>query len=219
MIIDYNPYLTCSDPYAHRSVMSAIVKVESGGNPWAININKLGVRLLAQPKTKEEAIKWVDWFNDRGYNIDVGIAQVNIKNIKRMGYNPTDFLDPCLNLKVASQILLGNYKSSSKLTNNTNDAVKLAISAYNTGNFRSGFANGYVGKVVNKYNGVTNQQLASNDIPPLSSYNTTPQASNNSQPSRGNKKNQNYNQNNNNNYSMKVNLWQRYDAPPEKVTQ
>lgn len=208
MIIDYSPYLQCSDPYAHRSVMTAIVKVESGGNPWAININNKGVRLLAQPKTKEEAISWVNWFNDRNYNIDIGIAQVNIKNIKRMGYSPTQFLDPCLNLKIASQILLDNYKSSSKKTLNSDDAVKLAISAYNTGNFRDGYKNGYVQKVVNKYYG-NNIKLADN-TPPLSNYNNPP-IQNTQSKQIIKSKNNNYNQNNEN-YNMKINLWKRYDS-------
>ena len=82
MIIDFNPYLSCSDPYAHRSVMTAIVKVESGGNPWAININKANQRLLAQPQTKAQAEAWVRWFVANGYTIDIGLAQINIKNIQ-----------------------------------------------------------------------------------------------------------------------------------------
>ena len=210
MIINYDQYLTCSDPYAHRSVMTAIVKVESGGNPWAININKKGVKLLTQPKTKEEAINWINWFNDRNYNIDIGIAQVNIKNIKKMGYTPTDFLDPCLNLKVASMILLDNYKGSLKYTNDQNDAVKLAISAYNTGNYKSGFTNGYVQKVVVKYygNNLNGASLASN-TPPLSNYSNENQPIN--QKNTKKQKNNNYNQNQNN-YNLKVNLWQRYDS-------
>lgn len=208
MIINYDQYLTCSDPYAHRSVMTAIVKVESGGNPWAININKKGIRLLAQPKTKDEAISWINWFNERNYNIDIGIAQINIKNIKKLGYNPTDFLDPCLNLKIASIILLDNYKGSLKYTNNSDDAVKLAISAYNTGNYRSGFTNGYVQKVVTKYYGKNNPVLASN-IPPLSSYSNDNTNQNLNKSSNTKKNNNNYS---NPNYNMKVNLWQRYDS-------
>lgn len=205
MIIDFTPYLSCSDPYAHRSIMSAIVKVESGGNPWALNVNNRGIRLLAQPKTKEEAISWINWFDNHGYNIDIGIAQVNIKNIKKMNMNATDFLDPCLNLKVASQILLANYKSSSKQANNSDDAIKLAISAYNTGNFRNGFSNGYVQKVINKYYGVGSKSQVAVNQPPISG---------NVQPNTIKTKRSKYNnQQQQNNNSMKIDLWKRYDAP------
>lgn len=153
MVIDYNPYLQCSDPYVHRSVMTAIVKVESGGNPWAININKKGVRLLAQAANEEQAKAWIRWFVANGYNIDIGLAQINIKNIQKSGKDPVTFLEPCTNLTMAGQILKANYQQATRTSSNSDDAVKKAISAYNTGNFRYGFSNGYVGKVIAKYNG------------------------------------------------------------------
>lgn len=153
MIIDYTPYLQCSDPYVHRSVMTAIVKVESGGNPLSININKKGIKLLAQAANEDQAKAWIRWFVANGYNIDIGLAQINIKNIQKSGKDPVLFLDPCTNLTMAGQILKANYQQATRTSNNSDDAVKKAISAYNTGNFRFGFSNGYVGKVIAKYNG------------------------------------------------------------------
>lgn len=210
MIIDYTPYLQCSDPYAHSSIIKAIVRVESGGDPWAININKKGVRLLAKPKTKEQAQAWIDWFVKNNYNIDIGIAQINIKNIQKLKINPSDFLDPCLNLKVAGQILLANYKNSAKYANNSDDAVKLAISAYNTGNFRSGFDNGYVGKVMVKYYDKNGDKiLASNNksnTPPIIVEQVA------------SKQNQNklvlktQEQKSSNFSNVKVDLWRKYDS-------
>lgn len=180
MIIDFNPYLTCSDPYAHRSIMSAIVKVESGGNPWAMNINsKSGQRLLYQAKTLEQAQAWVRWFVANNYNIDIGIAQINIKNIQKAKMDPVDFLDPCINLRMAGQILKGNYDTASKSSYSTDDAIKKAISAYNTGNFRYGFTNGYVGKVMAKYYGQPIKKDVSYAMtPPISTGNGS--ATNNS---------------------------------------
>lgn len=170
MIIDFNPYLSCSDPYAHRSVMTAIVKVESGGNPWAININKANQRLLAQPQTKAQAEAWVRWFVANGYNIDIGLAQINIKNIQKFKLDPVSFLEPCNNLELAGKILKSNYDNAAKTSKNSDDAVRNAISAYNTGNFRSGYKNGYVGKVMAKLSGQPIQKNTNYSmIPPLSS--------------------------------------------------
>lgn len=170
MVIDYTPYLSCSDPYAHRSVMTAIVKVESGGNPWAININsKNGQRLLYPAKSLEQAQAWIRWFVANNYNIDIGIAQINIKNIQKQGLDPVTFLEPCTNLKMAGQILKANYVSAAKNSANSDDAVKKAISAYNTGNGRDGFRNGYVGKVMAKYYGQSIQKNVNYAMtPPLS---------------------------------------------------
>lgn len=205
MIIDYTPYLTCSDPYAHRSIMTAIVKVESGGNPWAININsKTGQRLLYQAKTLEQAQAWVRWFVSNNYNIDIGLAQINIKNIQKQKLDPTDFLEPCTNLKMAGQILKANYVSAAKTSTNSDDAVKKAISAYNTGTFKSGFSNGYVGKVMAKYYG----QPIKKDVnyamtPPLNTYTNSGQSSN-------------YN---NNSQVKKINVKNNSDSPVVNNTQ
>lgn len=172
MVIDINPYFHCSDPYAAREIIAAIVKVESGGNPWAININsKNGTKLLYQAKTEEQAKAWVRWFVQNGYNIDIGLGQINIKNIQKNGINPELMLEPCANLTMAGQILKSNYIAAAKTSSNTDDAVKKAISAYNTGNFRNGFSNGYVGKVLAKYNGEPIKKSTNYAMtPPLSNY-------------------------------------------------
>lgn len=211
MVIDYTPYLQCSDPYAHSSVIKAIVKVESGGDPWAININKKGVRLLAKPKTREQAQAWINWFVKNSYNIDIGIAQINIKNIQKMKLNPSDLLDPCLNLKVAGQILLSNYKNSAKQAKNSDDAVRLAISAYNTGNFRSGFDNGYVNKVMIKYYDKNPPNYAINipnsNTPPI----TIQESPRNNINNNAKMTTRNVAQKNSNFSNVKVDLWRKYD--------
>lgn len=128
------------------STMVAIIKTESRNNPLAIGINK-GYRLKYQPKTPEQAKAWVTYLEKNNYNFDVGLAQINIKNIHKYGYKAADAIDPCLNLKMASDILHKNYKGALASSSNSSDALKKAISAYNTGNYQSGFKNGYVQRV------------------------------------------------------------------------
>jgi type IV secretion system protein VirB1 len=151
----------CVSP-SHRTVMMAIVKVESGGKPLVIGLNK-GYRLQTQPQNESQAKAWVDYLEKNNYNFDVGIGQVNIKNIHRYGYKASDFLDPCLNLKVASDIFDKSHQYALARDNSQN-ALQKAISAYNTGNFSSGFANGYVAKVNSKLLAANN---SSSDIPPI----------------------------------------------------
>lgn len=146
----------------HQVVMTAIVKVESGGKPLVIGLNK-GYRLQSQPKDETQAKAWVNYLEQNDYNFDVGISQVNIKNIHSYGYKAVDFLDPCLNLKIATDIFDKNHKAALATSNSAN-ALQRAISAYNTGNFNSGFKNGYVSKVSSNLN----IKLATNgDIPPI----------------------------------------------------
>jgi type IV secretion system protein VirB1 len=147
----------------HKVVMTAIVTVESGGKPLAIGLNK-GYRLKTQPKDENQAKNWVQYLEQNNYNFDVGLGQVNIKNIHHYGYKASDMLDPCLNLKISSEILEKSYQTA-LATSVSSKAIQQAISAYNTGNFNSGFNNGYVGKV----NASLGSKLAMNDsdIPPI----------------------------------------------------
>lgn len=153
----------CVNPIA-KNQMLAIVQTESSRNPLAIGLNK-GFKLKYQPTTEAQAKKWLEYLEKNQYNYDVGLAQINIKNIKKYGYTPSDMLDACTNLKVGSDILAGNYKNALSSSRSEDEAWQKAISAYNTGNFTSGFANGYVAKV-----NASAKQLAVNtnqEIPPI----------------------------------------------------
>lgn len=137
---------TCATPVAD-STMFAIVKTESLANPLAIGINK-GYHLRFQPQTFKQASIWADYLEQHQYNFDIGLAQVNVNNIHRYGYKARDMLNPCNNLFVASRILQKNYFMALRTTGNTQNALRKAISAYNSGNFHAGFTNGYVARVI-----------------------------------------------------------------------
>ena len=126
--------------------MMAIVKVESGGNPLAINVNGLR-RLARQPRSKKEALAWSEWLIDRGYSIDMGLTQVNSANLGRLRANIQAMFDPCANLAAGASILTSEYANASRLMGSGQDALRAALSAYNTGNHRAGIANGYVARV------------------------------------------------------------------------
>lgn len=139
--------------------MMAIVQVESKGNPLALNLNK-GYKLQFQPQSKAQAQKWVEYLNKHNYNFDIGLAQVNINNVNKYGYKATELLDPCTNLKLGSSILIKNYINALPDSKSPDEAWQKAISAYNTGNFHSGFTNGYVSQV---YANTNKTILALND--------------------------------------------------------
>lgn len=152
-------------PHIAQASMMSIVKVESRGNPLALGLNK-GYKLQFQPQTKAQAHKWVEYLDKHNYNFDIGLAQVNIKNINKSGFSATDVLDPCTNLKLGSSILIKNYTNALVYSKSSSEAWQKAISAYNTGNFHSGFTNGYVSRVY-----VNRKVLVLNDsnlnIPPI----------------------------------------------------
>lgn len=137
--------LQCA-PNVAPTTMMAIIKVESGGNPLAINVNGKK-RLARQPATAAEALAWADWLIAKGYSVDMGLAQVNSRHLQRFGLTPQQLFEPCYNVAAGAQILGENYADASRKYGLGQQALRAAISAYNTGNHTRGFTNGYVRKV------------------------------------------------------------------------
>ena len=79
------------------TTLEAIVHVESNGNPIAINVNRLAG---AQPRanTTQEAVAIARQFIAAGYNVDLGLMQINSRNLPTLGYTLEDAFDPCRNI-------------------------------------------------------------------------------------------------------------------------
>jgi type IV secretion system protein VirB1 len=151
-------------PLVAPQTMAAIVRTESGFRPLAIGVNG-GGRLVRQPETVEEAVVTAKWLIQSGYNIDMGLGQVNSSNLRRTGLTVEDAFDPCKNLAASAMILHGNYKDASRKIVGEQAALNAAISAYNTGNFTAGFSNGYVQRVVN--NAGATSGVVANTVAPI----------------------------------------------------
>ena len=147
ILIDLPNLIQTCAPHVAPSTMNAIIQTESKGNPFAISLNH-GFRLVYQAKSYEQAKSWVIYLEKHHYNFDVGLGQVNIVNIHKYGYTSTEALDPCTNIQLSAKILSKSYVAALSSSTTPNTALLKAISAYNTGNYRNGFNNGYVYKVV-----------------------------------------------------------------------
>lgn len=135
-------------PWVAPQTMAAIVKTESGFNPLSIGVNG-GARLVRQPDNKAEAVATANWLIAKGYNIDLGLGQVNSSNLAKVGLTVDDAFEPCKNVAAAATILHGNYQAAKGKVQDDQAALHAALSAYNTGSFSKGFSNGYVQKVLN----------------------------------------------------------------------
>jgi type IV secretion system protein VirB1 len=132
-------------PNVAPETVQAIIRVESGGNPYAIGING-PIRQKPHPKNRQEAIYWAKYYMSLGYSVDLGLMQINSGNLKGLGITLSQVFDPCTNLKAGSRILSRGYAGASKRYGPGQAALKAALSAYNTGNYEQGFHNGYVAK-------------------------------------------------------------------------
>jgi len=134
-------------PNVGPATMMAIIKTESGGSAYAINDNTL--RVPKQPKSYAEAVAMATDRINKGHSIDMGLAQINSKNLKWLGLTVAQVFDPCTNLKASAKVLQSGYERAAKQYGAGQQALLAALSAYNTGSLVRGFANGYVQKVVN----------------------------------------------------------------------
>lgn len=140
--------LACAPNVAPFTIQE-IIRVESEGNPLALNINtRNGVKLRPTIKitTAEHAIAVTYAAIERGHSVDMGYMQVNSENLKGLGYTVEDMFNPCKNLAAGAQIFEAAYLQELPKHKNEQAALAAALSIYNTGNRRNGFMNGYVGK-------------------------------------------------------------------------
>jgi type IV secretion system protein VirB1 len=137
-------------PAVHPYTMQQVVRVESAADPLALHVN--GVR--TQPpkaRTTEAAIATARAFMAAGFSVDLGLMQINSRNLAALHMTVEQVLgtDPdtvCANLAGGARILIADYASATLRFEPGQPALKAALSAYNTGTFDRGFVNGYVAR-------------------------------------------------------------------------
>lgn len=135
----------CAPSVAPETLLS-VVQVESGFNPLAIGVNG-APRVAVRPTTKVEASARASALIAAGRSVDLGLAQINSKNLGWLGLSVEAAFDPCRNLAAAARVLEAGYNPGQAVTGGEQPALRRALSRYNTGDDRRGFANGYVQKV------------------------------------------------------------------------
>jgi type IV secretion system protein VirB1 len=136
-------------PQIHPDTMERLVRTESDFNPFAIGVVR--ATLHRQPQSLDEAISTTQWLEQHGYQYSVGLAQIFKGNFKKYDLTVQSAFDVCTNLRTSAAILSDCYlrsRNSQKSNNTPQIALREAFSCYNSGNFSSGFKNGYVERVI-----------------------------------------------------------------------
>ncbi|NGM85816.1 lytic transglycosylase domain-containing protein [Parapusillimonas sp. SGNA-6] len=139
--------LSCA-PDIHPVTLLAVVKHESRAQQYAIGVNRKGHSLKRQPRNQEEATAAAQTLIDQGIDFDAGLGQINVRNWAWLKLDATTVFDPCRNLAAAQNVLADCYARALPSHTDPQQALRAALSCYNTGNFSRGFTNGYVGKVL-----------------------------------------------------------------------
>jgi type IV secretion system protein VirB1 len=147
-------------PAAPASTLGAIVGAESSGNPNAMQIDfpksllrrwrlpNGTVVLHRQPSSQREALDWLAYLQRFGIFVDLGLMQVSTAEAQRRGIPAESILEPCTNLRVGWEILEEDYRIEMKTYGPGQDALRHAISRYNTGDSNRGIDNGYLARVL-----------------------------------------------------------------------
>ena len=136
--------LQCA-PNVSPQTVAAIVQTESRGRPFALYVN--GPHQPAPQVNAADAAATARRFVAAGYSVDLGLGQINSRNMRRLGLTWETVFDPCTNIAALGQILTQNYQAVAE-GRHPQTALRIAISLYNTGSTSRGFHNGYVAKVV-----------------------------------------------------------------------
>lgn len=134
----------CAPTVAPETLLS-VAQVESRFDPLTIGVNGRSPRSL-HPADKAEAVRQARELIASGASVDLGLAQINSKNLGWLGLSVEDAFDPCRNLAAGSKVLAANYAAAAR-GRDEQSALRVAVSMYNTGDSIRGFRNGYVQKV------------------------------------------------------------------------
>jgi type IV secretion system protein VirB1 len=131
-------------PQVGPRTMTAIIRVESGGNPQAIHDNTSG--LTYYPTSKARATRLAGSLINSGHSVDLGLSQINSMNLPGMGLSVGDMFNPCTNVRASSRILVQDYRRAVQHFGPGQVALRHAIGAYNTGSIYAGSS--YVSRVI-----------------------------------------------------------------------
>lgn len=134
-------------PEVAPATLLAVARAESGLNPLAIGVNGPRGRRPAATNAAE-ATAAAKALVAAGRDIDLGLAQINVRNLARLGLSIETAFEPCRNLAAAAQVLREGYARGQVRHGPGQAALRVALSVYNTGHAERGFANGYVARVV-----------------------------------------------------------------------
>lgn len=91
----------CAPTVAPETVL-AIVQTESSREPFALNIN--GGRQPARQRNAADAAATAQRYVSAGYSVDLGLGQINSRNMRWLGLTWDTVFEPCTNLAALGRV-------------------------------------------------------------------------------------------------------------------
>ncbi len=148
MIIDAATFLAlalqCSPAVAPDTLL-AVARQESGLHAWLLRDNT--TTNVFEGRDLEQTAGTAEALIAAGHSVDIGLMQINSRNLAFLGLSVAEVLDPCGNVAAGGRVLTGAYAVASRRLGPGAEALRIALSRYNTGDDQAGLQNGYVGRV------------------------------------------------------------------------
>lgn len=154
----------CAPAVAPETLLS-VARAESHLDPLVIGVNGRPRQVL-HPSSPAAAGRLARSLLAQGRNLDLGMTQINVRNLRRLGLSVEEAFDPCRNLAGGAAVLVDNYLAARRSTE-PQAALRAALSTYNTGDPSRGLRNGYVAAV---------QRAATQLVPALAAFGPTTSA-------------------------------------------
>jgi type IV secretion system protein VirB1 len=132
-------------PLVDPDTARAIVQTESGCDQYAIGV--VSGSLQRQPRTVAEALSTAVDLRSHNRNFSVGLAQINVHTLERFRVSTADGFDACTNLGAMQRVLVECFQRASG-KDGAQPALRRTLSCYYSGNFKTGFQQGYVNRVI-----------------------------------------------------------------------
>ena len=153
----------CLEHGTDHDLIRAIATQESLGEPTAFYINQWSLDQFSD-LSLSDAILVTTSLVAEGFTVDVGLMGINSRNITKFGTSISAAFDPCTNIKLGEKILVDNISYAQHHGHHGDQAIKVALSLYNTGSVSRGFNNGYVDKVWAHYSAILSHNATNSDI-------------------------------------------------------
>lgn len=134
-------------PNVAPSTLLAVARAESGFDPLAIGVTGSRPSRLTFP-SRDAAAEAARRLVASGQNIDLGLAQINVRNLASLGLSIDEAFDPCRSLAASAKVLQAGFARAAPRPGEEQVGLRTALSFYNTGDQTRGFRNGYVARVV-----------------------------------------------------------------------
>lgn len=135
----------CAPAVAPETLL-AVARAESGFDPNVVAANGTPRRVY-HPGSAGAAAALAGQLIAAGRNLDLGLGQINSRNLRRLGLSLADAFQPCRNLTASARVLQDAYRRAAPRPGDEQRGLRAALSIYNTGDATRGLRNGYVARI------------------------------------------------------------------------